>query len=73
MNTGLRKSLREETVLKTRVRFFADDSTLIPIVQERDALGGTLTKLYDQIGLDPTKPPSPTLAQYMAATTKAMV
>jgi hypothetical protein len=45
--------------------------TLIPIVQERDALGSTLTKLYDQIGLDPTKPPIPTLAEYMAATTKA--
>src|SRR5262245_4403029 len=28
-------------------------------------------ELYDQIGLDPTKPPIPTLAEYMAATTKA--
>src|SRR5215831_979393 len=45
--------------------------TLIPIVHERDALGSTLTKLYDQLGLDPTKPPIPTLAEYMAATTKA--
>jgi hypothetical protein len=45
--------------------------TLIPIVRERDALVSTLTKLYDQIGLDPTKPPIPTLAEYMAATTKA--
>src|SRR5215831_7517211 len=45
--------------------------TLIPIIQERDALGSTLTKLYDQIGLDPTKPPIPTLAECMAATTKA--
>src|SRR5262249_58629577 len=36
--------------------------TLIPIVQQRDALGSTLTKLYDQIGLDPTKPTIPTLA-----------
>src|SRR5262249_37024558 len=31
-----------------------------------------LTKLYDQIGLDPTKPPIPTLAEYMATTTKAL-
>ena len=45
--------------------------TLIPIVRERDALVSMLTKLYDQIGLDPTKPPIPTLAEYMAATTKA--
>src|SRR5215471_5532736 len=45
--------------------------TLIPIVPERDALGSTLRKLYDQIGLDPTEPPIPTLAEYMAATTKA--
>src|SRR5262244_992301 len=37
----------------------------------RDALVSTLAKLYDQIGLDPTKPPIPTLAEYMAATTKA--
>src|SRR5262249_6277664 len=28
-------------------------------------------ELYDKIGLDPTKPPIPTLAEYMAATTKA--
>jgi len=27
--------------------------TLIPIVRERDALVSTLTKLYDQIGLEP--------------------
>ena len=47
--------------------------TLIPIVRERDALVSTLTKLYDQIGLDPTKPPIPTLAEYMAATTENMV
>jgi len=45
--------------------------TSIPIVRERDALVSMLTKLYDQIGLDPTKPPIPTLAEYMAATTKA--
>ena len=45
--------------------------TLIPIVRERDALVSMLRKLYDQIGLDPTKPPIPTLAEYMAATTKA--
>src|SRR5262245_19823128 len=40
--------------------------TLIPIVRERDALVGTLTKLYDQIGLDPRRPPAPTLAEYVA-------
>src|SRR5262249_26237977 len=45
--------------------------TLIPIVRERDALVSMLRKLYDQIGLDPTKPAIPTLAEYMAATTKA--
>src|SRR5262249_15636435 len=28
-------------------------------------------ELHDQIGLDPPKPPIPTLAEYMAATTKA--
>src|SRR5262249_48836841 len=39
--------------------------TSIPIVRERDALVSMLTKLYDQIGLDPTKPPIPTLAEYM--------
>jgi len=44
--------------------------TLIPIVRERNALVSTLAKLYDQIGLDPTKPPIPTLAEYMATTTK---
>jgi hypothetical protein len=44
--------------------------TLIPIVRERDALVSTLTKLYDQIGLDPRKTPVPTLAQYMSATAK---
>jgi len=42
--------------------------TLIPIVRERDALVSTLAKLYDQIGLDPIKPPIPTLAEYMAST-----
>jgi hypothetical protein len=47
--------------------------TLIPIVRERDALVSMLRKLYDQIGLDPTKPPIPTLAEYMAATTENMV
>src|SRR5215831_18921406 len=41
--------------------------TLIPIVRERDALVSTLTKLYEQIGLDPRKPPVTTLAQYIAA------
>src|SRR5262247_3339408 len=41
------------------------------VVTERDALVSMLRKLYDQIGLDPTKPPIPTLAEYMAATTKA--
>ena len=46
--------------------------TLIPIVSERDAFGSTLTKLYDQIDLDLTKPPIPTLAEYMAASTKAL-
>ena len=30
------------------------------IVRERDALVSMLRKLYDQIGLDPTKPPIPT-------------
>jgi hypothetical protein len=44
--------------------------TLIPIVRERDALVSTLTKLYEQIGLDPRKPPVPTLAEYMATTAK---
>jgi len=33
--------------------------TLIPIVRERDALVSTLTKLYDQIGLDPRRHPFP--------------
>src|SRR5215468_10499531 len=45
--------------------------TSIPIVRERDALVSMLRKLYDQIGLDPTMPPIPTLAECMAATTKA--
>jgi len=40
---------------------------LIPIVRERDALVSTLTKLYEQIGLEPTKPPIPTIAEYMTA------
>ena len=44
--------------------------TLVPIVRERDALVSTLTKLYEQIGLDPRKPPIPTLAEYMATTAK---
>src|SRR5262245_4243437 len=44
--------------------------TLIPIVRERDALVSTLTKLYEQIGLDPRKPLIPTLAEYMATTAK---
>ena len=47
--------------------------TLIPIVQERDARWSTLTKLYDQIGLDPTKPPIPTLARVHGGYDESMV
>ena len=47
--------------------------TLIPIVRERDALVSMLRKLYDQIGLDPTKPPIPTLARVHGGYDESMV